>query len=388
MKLKLLAIIGLLAAGGAAVFLSLGGQLPLGSTAQATEYITSPATTGDVTDEVAATGTIAPAETYALGFGATPQLAGDTTPTVGTGTWTVTAVNVTVGQSVKAGEVLATASTADLEQQLAMANSSLLAARLQEKQARTALDDASGTDATRQAKINYQNAVNGRRQAQQDVADIREQMALAALTAPIDGVVASLSISKGLDASGTALTLASSAFEVTADVVESDVSSMSIGQAATVTVDAIGASIGARCHDLAVPSSSSGSGGVVSYPVTVTLTGAPSALRAGMTADISIVTATANNVLTIPTAALRGTTGSYRVQVLGADGRPVSRDVAVGLVTSSLAEVSSGLSEGELVVTGTASELASSGASSTRFGGGIGVPEVVRGGGGGTFTRP
>jgi hypothetical protein len=87
--------------------------------------------------------------------------------------------------------------------------------------------------------------------------------------------------------------------------------------------------------------------------------------------------------LTIPSAALRGTTGSYRVQVLGTDGMPVSRDVTVGLVTSSLAEVMSGLSDGELVVTGTASQLANAGTSGGRFGGGaIGVP------GGGTFVRP
>ena len=58
MKLKLLVIILLVAAGGAAVAYSAGG-LQLAGSANATQYLTSPATTGDVTDSVAATGTIA-----------------------------------------------------------------------------------------------------------------------------------------------------------------------------------------------------------------------------------------------------------------------------------------------------------------------------------------
>ena len=97
---------------------------------------------------------------------------------------------------------------------------------------------------------------------------------------------------------------------------------------------------------------SSGSGDVVSYPVTVTLTGAPSALRAGMTADITIVTDSATNVLTIPPrrcAARPATSGP------GAPGRRHAglKPVEVGLVTSTTAEITSGLTEGEAVVTGT-----------------------------------
>ena len=61
--------------------------------------------------------------------------------------------------------------------------------------------------------------------------DLQEQIALATLTAPIDGIVTAVVITPGLDASGTAITVAAPTFEVTADVVESDVSSMSTGPA-------------------------------------------------------------------------------------------------------------------------------------------------------------
>jgi macrolide-specific efflux system membrane fusion protein len=387
MKLKVFAIVALVVAGGVAVVASLGG-LPLTGQADATQYLTAAATTGDVTDEVAATGSIAAARTYAMGFGAPPQATTDTSASVGSGTWTVTEVNAEVGHAVKAGEVLARASTADLRSQLVIAQSSLRAARLQEKEAKTNLDNASGTSATRQARAAHYNAVNARRQAQQAVADLVDQIGLAVIKAPIDGTITAVNIVQGLDSTGTAITLASSEYEVTADVVESDISSMSVGQPATVTVGAIDGVIGGTVSAIApAASSSGGSGSVVSYPVTVTLTGAPAALRAGMTADITIVTASANGVLTIPAEALRGTTGNYRVQVLGADGKPTTKAVTVGLVTNTTAEIKDGLAAGDTVITGTASSrIASSGSNSGGAGFGRGV--VVDGGGPGVFTRP
>ena len=55
MKLKILAIVALAVVGVGAAFVALGGGLPT-TAASTTKYLTSAATTGDVTDEVAATG--------------------------------------------------------------------------------------------------------------------------------------------------------------------------------------------------------------------------------------------------------------------------------------------------------------------------------------------
>ena len=60
--------------------------------------------------------------------------------------------------------------------------------------------------------------------------------------------------------------------------------------------------------------------GVVSYPVTVTLDEAPADLRCGMSADVTITIAAATDVLTVPSAALLGAEGDYRVRTLDADG--------------------------------------------------------------------
>lgn len=380
MKLKLLAILFLVAAGGVAVFLSLGGKLPLSEASANTQYLTATAATGDVTSQVAATGTIASSDEYALGFGAAPQLTSITT-TVGSGTWSVTEVDASVGQVVSKGDVLAKASTADLEQQLKIQRTSLASAKLQTKLAKATLDSASGTTATRQAKSAYYSALNAQRQAQQAVNDTKAQIKEATLTAPIDGTITAVNIAPGLDSTGTAITIASTTYDVTADVVEDDISSMSIGQDATVTVGAINAAIQGKVSSIAPVSSSSGSNSVVSYPVTVTLTGAPTDLKPGMSADITIVTASANNVLTVPSESLRGTTGNYSVMVMGADGKLTSTPVTVGLITNTSAEIKSGLSAGDVVVTGTASQLASSGNQTNSGGGGgrfvsggIGIP--------------
>ena len=385
MKLKVFVILVLVAAGGAAVFVSLGG-LPTGGSTAAATYLTATAANGDVTDEVAATGTITSTSSYVLGFGTAPRLA-DGTASAGSGTWLVETVDATVGQSVKEGDVLATAATSDLKAQLTQAKTSLSAAKVSEKVAAKVLDNASGTDAIRQAKIANYNSLNSRRQAESAVADLEAQIALATLTAPIDGTVTAVAIVPGLDSTGTAITIASSAYEVTADVVESDISAMTMGQEATITVDAIDAVIGGTVSEIAPAASGASGGDVVSFPVTVRLTGAPGGLRAGMTADITIVTASATDVLTIPSSALRGTSGNYRVQVLGADGTPTATPVEVGLVTDATAEITSGLAAGDVIVTGTTADRTGTTVPTIGGRGGFGGEVIVPGGGGGGGGR-
>jgi macrolide-specific efflux system membrane fusion protein len=108
-------------------------------------------------------------------------------------------------------------------------------------------------------------------------------------------------------------------------------------------------------------------------------------MRAGMTADVTITVANATNVLTVPAAALRGTTGNYSVLILGADGTPTAQPVEVGLVTNTTAEIKSGLNEGQQVVTGVANaQTGNPTVTNGGFGGGgIGIPGGGFGGGNG-----
>jgi len=382
MKLKLVALVVLVAVGVGAVAFASGA---IGANAAASpQYLTSNATVGDVTDDVAATGTLAASESYGLLFGTDPYLvSGDDAPAAD-GTWPVTAVNVKVGDSVSAGDVLATADTADIERQLGIATADLRSANINlaiAKENLSAAEDSGDTDAERQAQLGLYSAKKAVSQASEARGTIQRQIKAATLTAPIAGTVTELNIHTGFDApSGPAIVVASATYQVTTDVVESDLSDIKVGQTASVTIDALDTHVDGTVSAIS-PVAADGSSGVVAFPVTVTIANAPPDTRAGMSADVTITTASATGVLTVPSAALQGTTGDYAVMTLAPDGTPQRTPVDVGLVTSTTAEIKSGLAEGTAVVTGTAADLVETvnGNGGGRFGtGGVAIP----GGGG------
>jgi len=379
MRWKLFAIVVLLAGAAVAVAGSLGAFGA--SAAAATTYLTAQAAVADVVNEVAATGTLAATTTYGLAFGAAP-VAGTTAaagaPTVA---WPVKTVSVKVGERVTKGQVLAVADSSDLESQIADADRTR---RIASTQLATAEDDyaaATTTAAIRQARIGLYSAMTQDAHARAALATLVAERAFTSLKAPEDGVVTAVTIQAGADApAGDAITMTAGTLEVSTSVVESDVASISVGQPATVTVAALnGASIDGLVASIApTASSSSGSNGVVSYAVEVTLNTVPDGLRPGMSADVTITTASATGVLAVPSRALSGTAGAYRVRLLGKDGTVTVREVTVGLITSSLVEIKSGLQTGDTVITGTSSQQSSNTrAQSGNFGGGtIGGPNV------------
>ena len=381
MKRKLFALVVLVAIGVAAMAVTFGG---FGAAAATTnQYLTTPATVGDVTDEVAATGSLAAATTYGLVFGADPYLSTgeDGEAPQAERVWPVTDVRVKPGDRVKAGDVLATAATADAQRDLATATADLRTANINLTIAKERLADArdaDSTDAERQALIQYYAAQNQKSKATQDRGAIQRQIKAAVLRAPIDGIVSAVNVTKGFDApAGPAILIASTSFTVTTDVVESDLADVELGQSAAVAVDAIGASLEGTVTAIS-PTAGDSQTGVVSYPVTITVANPPATARAGMSADVSITTATASNVLTVPSTALKGGEGQYAVMVLNADGTTQTVPVDVGLVTNTMAEIKSGLTEGANVVTGTTADLVSNSSNAGGFRGGVAVPGGVQ----------
>lgn len=381
MKLKILAVVMLGAVGVGAAFFAMGGLST--SAASTTQYLTSAATTGNVTDDVAATGALEAQSSYGLVFGSDPYLVTSTaTAPNSTTSWPVSDVKVKVGDTVAKGDILATASTAELKRNLANATNSLKSAQVSLRAAKTTLSDAEDADVTaqiRQAKIGLYNAQSQVSQAIQDRDAIRTQMAAATIKSPIAGIVTEVNVTKGFDApSGAAFVVQSTTLQITTDVVESDLADIKIGQTASVALSAIDADVIGTVSAISPVASSDSSSGVVSFPVTITLTDAPATARAGMSADVTITIQSATNVLTVPAEALRGTNGNYSVLLLGADGKPQTQAVGVGLVTSTRAEITSGLTEGQAVVTGTSSPQTGT-PTTGGFGGGVAIP------GGGNF---
>lgn len=112
---------------------------------------------------------------------------------------------------------------------------------------------------------------------------------------------------------------------------------------------------------------------VVRYGVRISLTDPPSELRLGQTGKVTVTTGKAENVLYVPTAAVRTAGGRSTVTVVR-DGRRTTTVVETGLSGDQGVEIKSGLSEGATVLLNTTTGGGSSGR--TRFGGmpGGGMP--------------
>jgi multidrug efflux pump subunit AcrA (membrane-fusion protein) len=280
------------------------------------------------------------------------------------------------------------ASSAQLDQDRAavtQAENSLASLRLQIDQSNTqaANQVRSAQNQVKSAQLAYRSKIQGATDAQiasdeaavataeQAVASAQATVDAASLASPVDGVVVSVNISKGVDApSGAAIVVQSDAFEVSASIAESDLPSLQIGQDADVTITATAQTATGKVTEISPIGSSGTGGGVVSYPIVVSLPTPPAGTASGMSAQVSVTTASASDVVAVPSIALVGSAGSYSVRVLDGSGNPQLVAVQVGLVTSSMAEIQGGISEGTDVVVGTSSTRQGSTTTTGGFGGG------------------
>lgn len=412
----------LVAVGGGAVYMSTIGLDD--AQAATLDYITASAEQGDVTVTSAATGSVAAADSYSLAFGEDPSLgtsmvssststwtvdevlvgvgehvsAGQVLATADTSDLD-TSISETEASLERAQLKLTEAETAledapeDTAAAISSFNTTLDVLDLQLDYAQNARDEAaSGSEQKTQAKITilntkdsiemteneiadlkaernagYPGLVIAIGEAEQNVADLeqeletlQEELNLATIVAPVDGVVSELNVSAGFTApGGAAAVIGSDTLEVVASVVESDIGSLVVGQEATVSIDAVEQDATGVVTSV-VPTTTGSTSSVVSYPVTVTLSDPDDSVLSGMTTDVEIVLESATNVISVPVTALEGRDDSYVVQVVNEDGSTEMRSVTVGLVTETTAEIQSGLAVGEEVVIGTAADRTAS----------------------------
>lgn len=193
-----------------------------------------------------------------------------------------------------------------------------------------------------------------RAQAAYDAAYAR--LAKAEMRSPIVGDVTQIELEIGEQVTATQAVITvqttQEQFEIVADVSESDIAKLAVGQTAEVTLDAFGSSkkfIGSvRKIDPAEKLIES----VVYYEVTVSFEQADQslAMRPGLSADLIFTTNRRDNTLTVSQRALQARNGSTYVRVL-TNGVIEERDVTVGLRGDlGRVEILSGLDEGEEVV--------------------------------------
>jgi len=180
---------------------------------------------------------------------------------------------------------------------------------------------------------------------------VEAQIAKAVIKAPMDGVI-TLVAAKAHEISpmtGPAVVLETAgSFQIEAYVAEVDVDKVAAGQDVKLTFDAL-PNMEAKGVIAYIDPAATILLGVVNYKVKVALSETPADMKPAMTADLEILTDQRDNVLVVPRKALVKSNNVYTVQVLGTQG-PETKNVEVGLLGDSEAEIISGLQEGDQVI--------------------------------------
>jgi multidrug resistance efflux pump len=193
--------------------------------------------------------------------------------------------------------------------------------------------------------------------AQAQLAEAQKTLDEIDIRAPFDGVVLSVNASAGdsLQEGAALISLNDPrAVEVEGTVTEEDMPSIHVGLVAQVYFDAYpDLQVNASLSRI-VPVRVTGSDQPL-YTVALTLDQAPPELLsgnlvAGMTADASIITAQAKQVLCLPRSVVRASAGNTTTIKVWTGSQEENRQIEVGLRGDTNIEIRSGLSKGELVV--------------------------------------
>lgn len=317
------------------------------------------ASLGSFKQQVSASGTFAPAHEADLSF-----------PVSGV----VTAVSVTVGQSVKAGQSVATLDSAALAAQVAQAQATVAS-----DTARVAAN--TGSSSAQQAADQAALAA-----AQQQQTSAQASLAQATLVTPVAGTVASVSLTAGQQVTGagssgaagptggsgaaagaggtratgtggagTAQTstgaqvvvISTDAWVVNASVDDTEVGLLGKGQQAVITPNGSSTPVYGVVTSIGLLSTSTS--GVALFPVLIDVTGSPGGLHDGAGAQLAITVRQLNDVLEVPTAAITFAAGKAQVTLAGGK-RQIVRDVSVGQSSTGMTQIQGGLVAGDQVV--------------------------------------
>jgi macrolide-specific efflux system membrane fusion protein len=349
-------------------------------------FRTAPVTIGSVRETVLATGILKPVKLVALGAQVSGRLI---------------AVNVEVGQDVRKGDLLAEIDSLPQQNALRTAEATLQRARAERREKEATLAYAKATLARQERALaqnaisrdEYESALSSVRTTEAQIAALDADIKAAEvavqtaeidldytmITAPIDGTVLAVVTQEGqtVNAAQSAPTIVIlgqlDVMTVRTEISEADIVKVQPGQKVEFTIlgepdrlyEATLEAVEPAPETITSDSSISSSGSMgssstatttsaVYYIGTFDVPNPDRHLRTYMTAEVSIVTGEATDVLTVPSAALgpRNADGTYTIQVVEGADRIVERQVEIGLNDKVTAEVRSGLQEGERVVIG------------------------------------
>ncbi len=202
------------------------------------------------------------------------------------------------------------------------------------------------SEAVQAAKLAYEAALA-------EVEGARAATDAANLRAPFQGIVLAVQVqlNQQVQPSDSLFFLADlDDLRVQAQASEVDIPKLAVGQPVRITFDAFP---GERYSGtvLSLPPSGQSQGGMSYYLVETSLAGEGADVRLGMWANARVIIGERWGVLTVPTAALvYHTPDDIVVRVRGDDGKAHEQRVKIGLNDGIVAEVLSGLSEGQMVL--------------------------------------
>ncbi len=334
-----------------------------------TQYVTEDATKGTITSSVSGSGNVI-----------VDQLA-TVDPTI---SGTVANLSVNVGDKVEKGQLLFEI----VNDQLSVNVSKSIASQ---EQSGNAVDSAKVTKKSAEAdyyaaikknkttpgsftkrqldvlKKKIDVAENGIEAAQKSLdssnADLANQQSIAderSVTAPISGIVNEINVKNGDDLGKSSSNSTTSSPIVIGDlstlkaqvaVSEVDIANVSVGQKAMLTFDSLnGLSVSGKVEK--IDSLGTLSQGVVTYNVTIGLDTLDERIKPQMSVSASIITAVKQDAIIIQSGALKTQNGVNTVEILRGQ-TPQEVNVEVGISNNTETEITSGVSEGDKIVTKT-----------------------------------
>ena len=269
-------------------------------------YATATVATSNISTSVTATGTIEPVTSVSVGT----QVSG-----------IVAHLYVDYNSVVKKGQVIAELDKTNLLSELASAKANLASSKANLayqannfKRQQTLFDKGliSAND-FEQARLSYEQAQQQVHTGTQSVNKAQTNLGYATITSPIDGVVLSKSVEEGQTVAASfntpeLFTIAQDLTDmrVIADIDEADIGDIRVGERVEFTVDAYPDDTfqGSVTQVRQVATTESN---VVTYEVVISAPNGDLKLKPGLTANVTIYTREMNDVLTVPTKALKFT---------------------------------------------------------------------------------
>jgi HlyD family secretion protein len=338
----------------------------------------------EITSSVTATGTVEPVTKVDVGT----QVSG-----------IVDKLYADYNDIVKAGQVIAEMDKVNLQAELVSSEAQLSAAKTEYEyrqkeynRIKTLHEKELVSDSEYDSSYyQYETAKNAYSQAQASFTKVKRNLSYATITSPIDGVVISRAVEEGQTVAAgfetpTLFTIAKNLtdMQVIADVDEADIGQVKEGQSVTFTVDAYPDDV-FKGEVQQVRLEATTTSNVVTYEVVITAPNPDLKLKPGLTANVTINTLDEQNVLSVPTKALRFTPDPEVLKEIGitVDGQAEATDttrivwvkngssISPKVVTTNNTSgdktgISSGLTDGEEVVTGLTAETAKKAATTER----------------------